>query len=64
MAVGTFLLTAIGFSTFIAYIGLGPFYDDPSLSPEINYNHTASAIAFVCIGIVLPIIGFVIAKFT
>ena len=63
MAVAVFLLTAIGFSTLIAYVGLGPFYNDPALSPTINYNHTASAIAFLVIGLLFPVAGFIVAKF-
>lgn len=62
VAVCTFLFTAIGISTLGIQVGLGPFVDDPSLSPEINYNHTISAIVMMIFGVILPIIGYVIAK--
>lgn len=35
VAVCTFLFTAIGFSTFAYYVGLGPFVDNSILSPII-----------------------------
>ena len=62
VAVCTFLFTAIGISTLSYYVGLGPFINDPSLSPEINYDHEAGAIVMMVIGLGLPVIGFVIAK--
>ena len=33
VAVCVFLFTAVGMSTFCYWVGLGPFVNDPSLSP-------------------------------
>lgn len=62
VAVCTFISAAIGISTLSYYAGLGPFVNDASLSPQINYDHQASAIVVMVIGILLPIFGFFIAK--
>lgn len=62
VAVGTFLTTAIGISTLSYYVGLGPFVNSPSLSPEINYNHEVNAIIMIIIALALPIVGFIVAK--
>ena len=62
VAVGTFLMTAIGISTLSWYVGLGPFVGEKSLSPYIYYDNTISAGVFLAVGAVLPIVGFVLAK--
>lgn len=64
IAVCTFLGVGIGVSTFAYHIGLGPFVSssDTSLSPQINYDHTASSVSFLIIGLILPIIGYFVAK--
>lgn len=65
VAVSTFLLVGVGMSTLSYYVGLGPFVSqdsNSSLSPEINYNHTASAIFFLVFGLLLPAIGFWMVK--
>ena len=55
-------MTAIGISTLAYWVGLGPFVNDPDLSPVIDYNNEISAIVFILVGILLPVIGFFIAK--
>lgn len=62
VAVLTFLSTAIAIGTISYHLGLGPFVNDPSLSPQINYDHQASAIIMSAIGLILPLIGFFVAK--
>ena len=62
VAVGIFLMTAIGISTLSFWVGLGPFVNDQDLSPVIHYNNEISAIVFLLVGLILPVIGFFIAK--
>lgn len=62
VAVCTFLFAAISLSTLASYVGLGPFVDDSTLSPTIDYNHTVSSICILIVGLILPIIGYVVAK--
>lgn len=62
VAVGVFLLTAIGISNFAKHVGIPLLVDDDSLSPKIEYNHTISSIIFLIIGIILPVVGYILAK--
>lgn len=39
VAVGTFLMSAIGIATLSFWVGLGPFVHNNSLSPNLEYNN-------------------------
>lgn len=62
VAVGIFLMTAMGIASLSYWVGLGPFVNDPDLSPVITYNNKISAIVFIIVGLMLPVVGFLIAK--
>ena len=62
---GTFLVTAIGISTLSWWVDFYPFTSrefPPPLSPQFEYDHEASAIVMIFIGLGLPVIGFIVAK--
>jgi len=65
IAVVTFLLTAIAIGTLSYQIDvLYRFSNDLSFEPYNNFtlDHTISSIAFLCIGLILPIIGLIIRR--
>lgn len=61
VAVGVFLLTAIGVATLSYYTTLGPF-TNPNLNPYTPINHAVTANIFMVIGLLLPILGYFLAE--
>lgn len=60
VAVGVFLLTAIGIATLGYYKTLGPLSDE-NLNPQTNINNYVTANIFMALGLVLPILGLLSA---
>lgn len=58
VAVGIFLLSAIGIATLRYYVTLGPFSEN--LSPTIEYSHQISANICIGLGVLFLFVGFLI----
>lgn len=61
VAVGVFLLTAIGIATLGYYHTLGPFSEYTISPPSPDINNYVTANVFMAIGILLPVVGYFLA---
>ena len=59
VAVGVFLMTAIAIATLGSYRTLG-FLSNQEMNPMLAYDHMYSANVGIVLGLVLPIIGWVV----
>lgn len=61
VAVCTFLFTSIGVGTLGYYFTLGAL-NDQKLNPIVEINNLASANTFLAIGVLLPVVSYLIAR--